>query len=67
MKIIHCDIYKNPASESQISIALKTPEIFYRGFDICIKCGKEIIGLLQNNKLLDNKLKRSAQIKIKKK
>lgn len=60
MKITHCDICKNPASESQISIALRTPEIFYRGFDICIKCGKEIIGLLHNNKLLDNSQKINA-------
>ena len=60
MKITHCDICKNPASESNILIGLKTLEIFYAHFDICIECGEKIIKLLQTHKLLDNKLKIKA-------
>jgi len=52
MQISKCDICKGIIKNNKVSVAVKTPELIYKNFDFCWKCGELIIEFLEEKKLL---------------
>ena len=58
MQISKCDTCKGIIKNNKVSVAVKTPELIYKNFDFCWKCGELIIEFLEEKKLLTKPAKR---------
>jgi len=58
MRINKCDACKRVIKNDKVSIVVKTPELIYKNFDFCWKCGEPIIEFLEEKKLLSKPAKR---------
>lgn len=58
MQLIKCDICKKAIKNNKISAAVRIPNIIYKNFDFCEKCGEPIAEFLEKTKLFIKQAKK---------
>lgn len=55
MRITKCDICKKQIKRGDAQVDVVVQENRYHSFELCLECGKSIIKILKDKKLLENK------------